>query len=177
MEYGPGPPPDALPSGLRNSIWLSSQRLQTAYTDAVVGSRCSGQGYCSQPAYADTVYCACVNSVAYAQCAFPPCSNQPLAYKTVAMRETPCPPDLNVCTNLAQVGGSSNRAAVSQYFNCGGTTVEASPAPALPRGLLLGLGGLLLLLLAAVLALLYTASSGRAAAALESAAGSSGAPA
>lgn len=84
--------------------------------------------YCQMKEYADTSYCACLNSRApYPICGFAPCTTSRYAYKTTVQRDTAkdakdmCPPE-NICQNIASLGGRGNIVKTQQTINCGGTS-------------------------------------------------------
>ena len=133
-------PNETLPPDFQAAIQASIDEKQTNADDDLIGSAIAGEGYCSQPRYAQQVYCACVNApVAYPECIFKPCSNSARAYKTVQMRNVMdnaqklCPTTIS-CTQVFEMGGKDNIATgVSQVMNCGGvietfvTNIQAHP--------------------------------------------------
>jgi hypothetical protein len=121
----------------------SSKGAATNADDLAMGSAATGRGYCADPAYAQQIYCACVNApVPNPECIFRFCSNfggTQGSYKPTYMQtvindaSTKCPQEVN-CTQVYQMGGSDNIASgVSQTMNCGGvvnnmiTNIQAHP--------------------------------------------------
>ncbi len=128
-RFGPDPPFDTLPTDFQSALAASSAGKSTASTDSVVGSSGSGLGYCGGKEYAQTTYCACVNSpVAASECVFAPCTNAVNSYKTTGMQTVladaadQCPQSVN-CIQTFDMGGEGNVAShVEMTQNCNSTT-------------------------------------------------------
>ena len=116
--FGPDPPPSKLRTDapdFYNCIFKGAAQCDAAgdpsACDATVGSLAEGTGYCSMAQYAQTTYCACVNSpVADAGCFFAPCTRN-VAYlpckQQQIVKNGKCPPAV-VCTQVIEVGGANN---------------------------------------------------------------------
>lgn len=122
-QFGRGDPPVArLPSDFRECVLASAAKSSSAACDAAVGSRVAGFGFCAQPEYADSTYCACVNAdLQKPQCVFRPCADSLQAFKPTAMQtKTLCPSTIN-CASVRGMGGETNVAAgVQAPSNCYG---------------------------------------------------------
>lgn len=128
FQFEEGPAITALPASFAAAITASAGGTQNSTHDTIVGSACSGQGWCANPNYQNTVYCACVNNNGiYPQCIFTTCANQPMAYKTTQMRDTPCPPLKTLCQNVIS-SASGNLYRNNQYVQCG----DSGPPPFSP---------------------------------------------
>lgn len=104
--------------------------------DEVMGSLAHGLGFCADPKYASTTYCACVNSpTPDAACFFAPCANSGLAYRPVEQRTmvdtNSCPKIGVMCNQILAVGGRDNIVS-GNTMQCGIITnvqniIKASP--------------------------------------------------
>ena len=120
-------PVASLPPDFQACVKSSASGRSSTACDAVVGSKVTGFGYCSQKAYENMTYCGCVNAgVSTPECVFAPCADTPNAYKTTAMQTVlggparPCPSLVN-CASVRAMGGSGNVASsVRQPQNCYG---------------------------------------------------------
>jgi hypothetical protein len=120
-------PVASLPPDFQACVKSSASGQSSTACDAVVGSKVTGLGYCSQKAYENMTYCGCVNAgVSTPECVFAPCADTPNAYKTTAMQTVlgdparSCPSSVN-CASVRAMGGSGNVASsVSQEPGCYG---------------------------------------------------------
>lgn len=110
-----------------DAILRSVNGTNTIDDDFVVGNVCQGRagGFCADPRFAATQYCACVNSqVPWPVCAFAPCNANEYAYKPVSfqniLKNHECPSGLVICENIVEYGGKGNVSQVYQDLNCGG---------------------------------------------------------
>lgn len=124
---GSDPPLGALDQRVRACVTASAS--PTAACDDVMAE------FCSQPANAQTSYCACINSaVPAAGCYFAPCTNSAYAYQLSTRAPhggRTCPPVETVCVQAMDVNASDS---VVRYLSqtCGG----AGSTPARPNRLL-----------------------------------------
>ena len=104
-SFGPDPPFSSLPAQFQACIQKPS-----ADCDAIIGSTAEPPGFCSENAYKQTTYCACVNNALpcplYTSTA---CANSANAYVSSKLSAglTGCK-DQNFCINVVDVGGSQN---------------------------------------------------------------------
>jgi len=96
--------------------------------DDIIGSARYGYGYCANPLYRQTTYCACVNApIDNPMCFFKPCNGSENAFKPsttqakISNLNKNCPQENVVnCTQVFEMGGSDNVASrVTQIQNCG----------------------------------------------------------
>jgi len=105
---------------------INSQKgEQTIDDDNAMGSLCHQDGFCANPDYSMSQYCACVNSaVPWPACALGACNANEYAYKPTDQQAwlttQQCPSGLVICQNIAEYGGSGNVSDLYQNFNCGG---------------------------------------------------------
>ena len=113
VSFGPDMPLAALPADMHDCLINPSNRN----CDDIIGNAEHGQGYCSNPAYKRTTYCACVNNkIGCAQYGMASCANSAYAYKPWNWyqataggqsydKECSTKP---ICVNLVEVQGSQN---------------------------------------------------------------------
>ena len=114
-EFGPDPPVATIPADFRACL---PPAQGSAACDLIVGSSASGLGFCGDPRWRQTTYCACVNnSVGCPSFSMAACANSAHAYKPYAWYQSPQPGQLSpyetcakspICVNLVEVGGSQN---------------------------------------------------------------------
>ena len=113
VSFGPDMPLAELPEAMRNC--LTNQATQEC--DNIIGNADQGQGYCSDPLYKRTTYCACVNNkIGCAQYAMASCANSAYAYKPWNWyRPTPGGKSYDsecstkpICVNIVEVEGGQN---------------------------------------------------------------------
>lgn len=110
-QFGPDPPLSDLPQAFQACV---EDPASSPNCDATVGSAAAGQGYCSQPAYAQTTYCACVNNaIPCPMVAAAACANSAFAYAPTTMQAPGGQAYLRckgqpICVNIVEVGGSQN---------------------------------------------------------------------
>ena len=115
--------PDIAFAGLPPSFQACLSANPPGGCDATVGSLAAASGWCSQPAYARTTYCACVNnSSSCPAVAAAACANSAVAYQTQAMkgpagREFLACRGRVLCNNVVVANGAQNTTSVVQ--NCG----------------------------------------------------------
>ncbi len=110
-QFGPDPPLSQLPQAFQTCL---PPNAPSANCDNVVGSLATGQGYCSQPQYDQTTYCACVNNaIPCPMVAAAACANSAFAYVPTAMQAPNgqayqrCKGQ-PICVNIVEIGGSQN---------------------------------------------------------------------
>lgn len=104
--------------------------------DTIIGGIGRG-GFCGEPAFQDTYYCACVNAydlIPFPECIFAPCTDRG-AYMTTKMYSVTrdaakqCPQTIN-CNMISVMGGRQNVSSGNvQKINCGGTVIRGATAP------------------------------------------------
>jgi len=116
-SFGPDPPPASLPAAARACL---TPVASTPACDEYIGSADSGQGFCADPLYKTTTYCACVNNaISCPQFSMASCANAAYAYKPSWWYAGTGPggagPTPNatcatspICVNLVEVGGDQN---------------------------------------------------------------------
>lgn len=141
-SFRPGPPLASLPKCMRSALeasWAGKATLQEDHLMGAMGqpvlAACPDEKgpfvpYCQRDEYADTEYCACVNSgVAFPECSLAACqsgvaymtSGQALVAADAAKR---CPPQ-NICRQIIDAEGQNNVTQGNQTINCGTTADNA----------------------------------------------------
>jgi hypothetical protein len=130
--------PDPLLSSLPKAFQACLQGSPGPSCDALVGSLAQGSGFCAEPEYAQTTFCACVNNaIPCPTVAAAACANSAFAYAPTDMRPPSGRTFLRcksqpICVDLVEVGGGQNVVSgVTQQ--CGAITnvrrvLSASPA-------------------------------------------------
>jgi hypothetical protein len=107
------------------------KRADPTSTMDITGCDVQMSEICNKPEYAQTNFCACINSTAaQPSCAFAQCTNDPLAYQTTAMQSTVnnnhCATQIN-CTEVQQMGGIGNvYTKNAQTMACGSNLVQVT---------------------------------------------------
>ncbi len=120
-DFTPGPDKSTLPQAFQNCLVPNP----AAGCDDVVGGTQVASGFCADPAYADTRYCACVNNKL--ACPFvtsPACQNSGDAYRPSWQREGGNAYEVcmkrPLCINEINTSGSRN-SMWDIIQSCGGT--------------------------------------------------------
>ncbi len=135
-----GLPLTTLPSCMQAAVKASRDNKQTPAHDAIMGrlgdsindtlTMCDGEPvvpYCQQPAFYNTIYCACRNAnLPYAECIAVDCTANytTTAYLNTTQRDvrtgdrSKACPQQKICNSISNIGGTGNIAQISQTSNC-----------------------------------------------------------
>jgi hypothetical protein len=111
-RFGPDPHLDDLEPAFKACLNDTLSAASRRNCDELVG-QWGGSGFCSQPKYAQTTYCACVNNlIPCPMVAAAACANAAFSYRTSRMQEggieyKECKGQ-PICVNLVEIGGSQN---------------------------------------------------------------------